>query len=224
MTPDVLRHVPEVGSATGLPAPADVADTWLAHALSQLFDAYRLPEETRRRLVVSGCYPGEVGEPVPEAAGDTSRLAVEFAALALEARLNRILETCDPADWSAVAHLAPVEKLRVAPRLLGHPEPPTEYEALHDAAVELFELRDELVDGGATTADALETQAFSPGSARRMVEASAAICSILPTLAGRDDSGLAEHARRAAHALAQHPARIAASDDWSDFPPDVIGS
>lgn len=185
-------------------ARADLADIWLDKALGHLVEAYR--EEAPR----------------PERV-EASRLAVVFSALAVEARLNHVLRDHDRAEWPAIATLAPAEKFRLAPRLLGEPESMWANRPLLDHAVRLFELRDDLVFGGTRN----ETVSrFNPGTARAMVEAGAEICCFLAVLAG-DTAGQAagRSVRESAKALhAETPPAVLGLEPDDEFPPDVVGS
>lgn len=241
----VERLEDRLGVAAGFPAPVDLADLWLLHALAHLLDACEVPAPDRRELVESGIDAGIVpaeSEATGEAAQlerlDASRLALVFGALAVEARLNRVLRRCDPSEWEAVAHLVPAEKFRLAPRLLAALASAPKHAALCDLAVELFAVRDELVDAAGLPDAALEVTSsrFGPRRARVMVEASAKICGFLATLTDEDDSGTAGLVQKAAFALARRTDVLslvrpltAPHWDWEgngdvDFPPDLIGS
>ena len=244
MSTRVTRGQDRVGVVPGMPDPVDLADLWLAHALSCLLDACDVPLADRRGLI-------ETGAPSPELAAraaadnaearierfDASRLAVLFAALAVEARLDRLLRQCDAADWPAVAHLAPAERFRIAPRLLDGLESATADSGLYNLAVDLFNLRDELVDAVGRPGAALTeiSSEFSPSRTRAMVSASAKICDFLATLAHEVKSGTAHLARETADALtgradavsAVGPPRPELDRGWSrdiDFPPDMVAS
>ena len=160
-----------------------------------------------------------------------------FAALAVEARLDRLLRQRDAADWPAVAHLAPGEKFRIAPRLLDGRESVKVDRGLCNLADDLFTLRDELVDavgrpGAALTAISSE---FSPSRTRAMVSASATICDVLTTLAHEVKGGTARLVRETADALTRRADAVSAVGSlgpelergWSediDFPPDIAAS
>jgi hypothetical protein len=216
---------------SGFPAPVDLADTWLAHAAAQLVLSCSLPSwvlhellEPEARTLDYLVQPRTAPDP------DAARLAVLLAALAVEARLNRLLRLRDPDDWHTVAHLAPEEKLSLAPRLLrGVDSVPEHADDLSAAAAELFALRTELLEGA-------DTEPLTPAHARALVETAARICELLARLAGRDDdcatAALVEHAAvvLAPRARTLSSKRVAEPrSDWSwsrdvDFPPDLVGS
>lgn len=231
----------------GMPDVVDLADVWLVHALACLLDACDVPETDRRRLVESGidAFEPEIlarstatDESVRLERLDACRRALVFAALALEARLNRVLRRCDAAEWRVVAHLAPVEKFRLALRPLAGPECATKDAELSDLVVQVFSGRDELVDADGPTGLALTdaSSRFSPSRTRAIVEASAKICAFLATLTGGDESGTARLVWETAAALAQRADFLAVvrpssspRSDWGwngfgDFPPDLTGS
>ena len=228
--------------APGWPEPADLADLWLGHALSSLFDACEVPLTERPILVESGAVSPELRVKLqldtPEARLarlDSCRLAVLFAALAVEARLDRLLRRCDATDWPAVAHLAPVERFRIARRLLDGVEPLPEEAGLDGFAVELFDLRNELVDAVGRPGAAMTEMSpeFSPSRASAMVSAGARLCDFLAMLAGGIESATARIVLQASGALSRRAAELTASGsrrlEWDsgadvDFPPDLIGS
>lgn len=204
----------------------DLADVWLDHALTCLFDACDLPEgeEVAARSTTAERL-------------DACRCALVFAALALEARLNRALRHCDAAESRAVAHLSPAEKFRLAPRLLGEFHSAAKDATLCDLVVEIFNVRDDLVEAGASSAEALTEGAseFSPSHARALVAASAKLCWFLAALVGEDEGGTARRVLEAADGLALRADLLSAGRapslphwdwDWGgeEFPPDLIGS
>jgi hypothetical protein len=231
------------GAIPGMPDPMDLADLWLVHALSWLLDACDVPV-ARRRL------PLEAGDLTfwlpPNGAFDNarrcverldaSRLAVLFAALAVEARLDRLLRQRDPSDWPAVAHLATGEKFRLAPRLLDGSESLKADRRLCNLADELFTLRDELVDAVGRPGEPLTATSpkFSPSRTRAMVGTSARICDFLTSVAHEVKGGTARLVREAAEALAQRADAVSAGGSlsetelgWSediDFPPDFAAT
>ena len=237
------------GSTPEFPVPVDLADEWLADALAFLLDACELPRTALRELLEPNAHPavpfGQAPTPLGDPAArrkrlDAARLAVVIGALAVEARLDRVLKLRDHGDWSTLAHLAPLEKFGLAPRLLRGVHSVPEQSGLSRFAAELFELRAELVEAGVGASAALEVAdepdpRFLPSHARAMVEASAKICAFLATLSDRDETQTAHLVQRAAGALAQRAETcsimrgpIAARRDWGwndiDFPPDVVGS
>ena len=229
--------------------PVDLADEWLADALGFLLDACELPraalrellEPTARPAVPFGQAPAPSDDPTARRKRlDAARLAVVIGAMAVEARLNCVLKLRDRGDWSTLAHLVPLDKFGLAPKLLRGLHSVPEQSGLSRLAAELFELRAELVEAGVGPSAALEVAdepdpRFLPGHARAMVEASATICAFLATLAGCDDeTHTAELVQRAAGALAERAETcsirgpIAPRRDWGwndvDFPPDLVGS
>lgn len=190
------------------PAHDDLADLWLDRALANVQAAYEAEPE---RL-------------------EACRLAVVFAALAVEARLNRLLQGCGAAAWPVVERLAPVEKLRLAPRLLGVPDPGPRHRSLLDGAVKLFELRGELVDDAHRGAEAEAPRHLHASAARTSVEVSADICTFLTALAAEGEDRTARYVHDQARIL-HPPARpVPAAEPGSsvgggdEFPPDVVGS
>lgn len=251
MSPNAVSLEDRAGVTLELPVPVDLADEWLADALGFLLDACELPKAALRELVEPTVHPSALLDqaPIPSDSPparrrrlDSARLAVVLGALAVEARLNRVLKLRDPGDWSTLAHITPLEKLGLAPKLLRGVDSVPEQSGLSLLAAELFELRSELVEAGLGPSAALEAadepdQRFLPSHGRAMVEASATICAFLTTLAGRDAEGETERlVRCAAAALAQRAdacsimrGPIAARREWGwacepDFPPDVVGS
>ena len=231
----------------GFPAPSDLADVWLVHALTRLLDAYGIPEKERGDLVASVRTGSLVDIPAGSAASsdatrlerlDAARLALVSAALAVEARMNTVLRSGERAEWEAVAHLVPAEKFRVAPRLLDRRESASRHEELCDLVDEIFRVRDELVDAAGEPSSALNVMSsrFSPSHARAMVEASARICDFLATLAEERVGVTAELVRSVARAfdprLEHRPTVTEPEPSWEwnwyrdqlDFPPDIIGS
>lgn len=179
-----------------LPQPHDVADVWLVHALEHLLDA---------------CSPVDVAH-----RADASRRAVALAALAVEARVNRVLREHDPEHWGAEAALSPLEKFQRLPRLLGesHLE---RHNELAEPIVELFDARDGLVDAVPVPPP------FTPASACAMVTAAASVCSYLDDVAELgcevERHATAVASRAAAATVAELPV-----DTGERFPPDLIGS
>ena len=240
MSVRVARLEDGIGLRLGMPDVADLADLWLVHAVAYLLDACDVPEPDRRKLVESG---RDVFEPpimvksstADEAARlehlDACRLALEFATLAVEARLNGVLRRWNADEWRALAHLAPAEKFRLLPRLLDGNELAVRFAELSPLVDELFDVRDELVDAGGPPGSALR---FSPSRARAMVEASAKVCCVLETLIDDEERRTARLARRAAEALARRAdalVLIKASSSTRidrdpssdiDFPPDLV--
>lgn len=234
-----------------LPVPVDLADEWLADGLGFLLDACELPKATLRHLLEPTGHPALALGRAPALTDspaarrrrlDAARLAVLIGALAVEARLNRVLKLRDPGDWSTLAHLVPYEKFALAPKLLRGVESVPDQSGLSRLAAELFELRADLVEAGVQASAALEAAdepdpRFLPNHARVMVEASAKLCAFLATLAGRDpEVETARLVQRAAAALSARAEAcsvmsgpIAARREWAwgfeaDFPPDVGGS
>lgn len=193
---------------------ADLADGWLEDALAAL---------------TASCDPGR-----PDRL-ESARRSIAFAALALEARLNRVLACADPAEHDALAHLSPAERFRLAPRLLAHLEAAAEDAALCDLVVEVLRARDELVDGDGVWHAVHGPARFSPARARTIVEESARICCFISTLAESIPAVTAKHVWHTAAALAgpadelsaERPPALPRWDwDWDDdaFPPRLIGS
>jgi hypothetical protein len=233
------RFDDRLGVMKSMPS-ADLADCWLTRALTCLLDACGVPSGDRRTLIEHG-----VDEFEPESTRrfgtadeatrlerlDACSLALVFAALALETRLNRVLRRCGSAEWQAIAHLTPPEKFRLAPRLLDGLEGAAKCAELHPLVVELFDVRDELVDAGGSPRLPLH---FGPSIARAMVEASARVCAFLATLTGEDESVTARLTLRAAEALAPRadalrlirspspPDQERASNGDAEFPPDLV--
>jgi hypothetical protein len=240
---NVVRVVP------GLPDARDLADVWLAHSLSCLLDACDVPAAERRRLVESGIdsfesgistastTTGETLEPERPERLDACRLTLAFAALAVEARLNRVLRGSDEAEWRALVHLTPVKKFRLARRLLTGLGHATEGHELGDLMAQVFGDRDELVDAGRSPSLALiEASRWSPSHARGMVEASGKTCCLLAALSGRDEGGTARRVTEVAVALGRRADLVSVAgpsrephSDWyrngcNEFPPSLIGS
>ena len=234
-----------VGAVPGFPGPTDLADVWLVHALAHLLNAYNVPDADRRALVTSPAAAATIAIPALHGVNeqtarlqrlDAARLALVSAALAVEARMNRVLRRGDPAEWEAIAHLVPAKKFRVAPRLLDAHESASKHEALCDLVEEIFRVRDELVDAAGQPGAALNVMSsrFSPSHARAMVEASAKICRFLATLGEEGDNATAELVRDVANGLQRRldfrSEVTVPSPDWEwstgdlDFPPDIIGS
>lgn len=194
----------------GLPLEGDLADVWLGHAL--------------RSLVAVG---DEVHAPSGEDELDACRRAIVFAALALEARLNSVLRCCDSEERHALAHLAPAEKFRLAPRLLAELSAEAEDAALCELVVEVFGARDALVgaNGGARRVE--------PAFARAIVEESARICTFLASLVEGIPTATSVQVRAEVSALARRSERLSAGEpvrlprwnwDWDEFPPNLVGS
>jgi hypothetical protein len=220
----------------GMPEVSDLGDLWLVHALASLLDACGVPEAKRGKLIESGIdpfRPRRAKRAAPDEMTrlerlDSCRLAVVFAALALEARLNRILRSCNPVEWGTVAALTAPEKFGLSPQLLGRREYELEAEELFPLVVELFGVRDELVDGGDAPDSVLR---LGPSWARAMVEASARLCSFVAALTGEGESGTAKLVHHATEALERRadalalirspsrPHREPSEDD--DFPLDL---
>lgn len=239
MSVRATRFEGRLGVMRGMPAAADLADLWLVHALTCLLDACDVPEPERLKLIGAGIDDFEskitsrstaTQEVERLARLDACSLALVFAALALEARINRALRACDPAEWRAVSHLTPAEKFRLAPRLLDELDSATEDAELCRLVVEVFDMRDDLVDAGGSPRSEFH---IGPSVARAMVEASAKVCSFLATLTGGDESGTALRTQKAAEALTHRadalalarpptrPDRKQSSNGDADFPPDL---
>ncbi len=239
MSVRATRFDGRLGVMRGMPAAVDLADLWLIHALTCLFDACDVSEAERLELIEAGIDDFEpkitsrstaAQEAERLARLDACSLAVVFAALALEARLNRGLRSCDSAEWQAVSHLTPAEKFRLAPRLLDGLDSAAKGAELCRLVVEVFDVRDELVDAGGSPRSEFH---LGPSVARAMVEASAKVCSFLATLTGCDESGTALRTQKAAEALAHRadalalarpptrPSRKQSSNGEADFPPDL---
>lgn|SRR5581483_8767008 len=203
MSVSVARPENPARIVPGLPDAGDLADVWLAQALASL-------------LALSD---GATEE------HDTARCAIVFSALALEARLNSVLRCCDPEERHALGHLAPVEKFRLAPRLLAELNAAAEDAALCELVAEVFGARDALVDANGTPDRSLDA-AF----VRAIVEESARICLFLASLVPGAPTGTAVQVRAQAAALADRlsahePVGLPQWDwDWDEFPPNLIGS
>ncbi|MGZ4333181.1 MAG: hypothetical protein ACXVRJ_02765 [Gaiellaceae bacterium] len=250
MSADAVALEDRLALTPGLPAPADLADVWLAYAFCRLLEACELTDTTLRELVDPASRPieflvrphvGSGGETARHRRLDAGRFAVLDAGLAVEARLNRVLRLRDPDDWSTVAHLVPVEKLRLAPRLLRDVESVPDHGRLCELAAVLFESRGRLVHaGGPTSMPEQEEEQdawFDPSHARAAVAAGAEICTFLAALARRDDEATGarliatacerlERRAEACSAAGQEPQEPA---QWSwtldaEFPPDLVGS
>jgi hypothetical protein len=234
------------GAISGLPGATDLADVWLGHGLVCLLDACGVPRASRADLLESGVDTPASGLPAPRPAGDEEvslpggvdacRRAVVFAALALEARLNRVLARCDPEERQALGHLAPAEKFRLAPRLLDELKYAPEDAALCELVVEVFKARDELVeaDGAPEGLPSEPSSRLSPSRARAIVEESAKICCFLATLTDEVPVDTAQQVWRTAGALQGRADSLSAGNppslprwDWEwldEFPPNLIGS
>lgn len=238
------RHEGLAGVVPGLSDAADLGDVWLAHALGCLLEACEVPVVDRLALVESGRDEFEpdsaAGAPAGDEASrlrrlDACRRAIAFSALAVEARLNRVLRRLHADEWSALLRLSPAERFRLAPRLLDELELAAEDAELCALVEQVFEAHDELVDAAGTVEAAFPhpPARFSPGRAREIVEASAGLCCFLATLGGEVE-GTAPLVRDAARALTARAGRVpltyaaaGARGDWDwggEFPPDVIGS
>ncbi len=236
MSVNVPRLEDGIPLVPGMPDVVDLADLWLVHALARLLDACGVPEGSRRKLVESGADPFRTRKARQGAPDDLTRLerldscrlAVVFAALALEGRLNRVLRSGAPAEWRRIAPLTTPEKFSISTRLLDRPECELEADELFPLVVELFEVRDELAEAGSAPDSVLR---LGPSRARAMVEASARLCCFVGALGGEDESGSARLAHRAAEALARRADALAlirstsrshpAPSDDLDFPPDL---
>lgn len=228
----------------GLPDAADLGDVWLAHALGCLLEACGVPLVDRLALIESGRDDFEPDDTASVLAGDEAsrlrrldacRRALAFSALAVEARLNRVLRHLHADEWSALLRLSPAERFRLAPRLVDKLERGAEDAELCALVEQVFGAHDELVDAAGSVEAAFPPRPtrFSPSRARETVEASANLCCFLATLTGEVE-GVAPLVRDAARALRARAGRVpltyasaAARVDWDwggDFPPDVIGS
>lgn len=192
----MLSSGTSIAPPPALPQPYDVADVWLVHGLEHLLDACS-PLDAEHRL-------------------DASRRAVALAALAVEARVNRVLREHDPERWPAEAPLSPLEKFQRLPRLLGESDLERHNE-LAEPIVELFDARDGLVDAVPVP------PAFTPSTACAMVLAAASLCRYLD-----DVAAVASEVERRAAAVASRAAAATVAELPADtgerFPPDVIGS
>ena len=236
----VMRFDDRIGAVPGMPRAADLADLWLAKALAFLLDACDVPASARRDLLDSGIDTLEpeippASSPAAEKAQlerlDASRLALVLAELAVEARLNRVLRHCDAVEWQAIAHLAPAEKLRLAPQLLDDRRSSAKGADLYPLVDELVDVREALVEaGGWSTGSAAR---FGPSLACAMVEASAKICCFLASLTDEAESDTARIAQRAAETLVKRADALSlfrfrdsayyesSSRADIDFPPDL---
>ena len=193
-------HVP-AGVAHASPTD-DLADVWLAEALALWLDA----TEGEQR--------------------DAYGRSVVAAALAVEARVNRVLARCDDAERQALARLAPAERFRLAPRLLDDAEAAIEGAALADLVDDVFAVREGLVAG--PSAVDREQEVLDPVRARSLLAGSAAACGFLARLAGEEPAT----ARLVGDVveLGSRPAGTEAIIGWNgnspdaEFPPDIIGS
>jgi hypothetical protein len=242
----VWRDEGLAGVVPGLSEAADLADVWLADALECLLDACEVPLGERLALVETGRDSIEPEDAASWPAVDESsrlrrlvacRRALAFSALAVEARLNRVLRGCHADEWSALLRMSPPERFRLAPRLLNKLEWAARHAELCDRVDEVFGGRDELVGaaGSGGAAFPYEFSRLGPSRVREAVEASAEICCFLASLIGEDE-GSAPRVRDAARVLisrAEHVQLPPAADraeygwEWSgfgDFPPDIIGS
>jgi hypothetical protein len=190
-------------------ATSDLADHWLRHALGAVV---ALSDGTR----------AADGDDL-----DDSRLAIVFAALALEARLNNVLRCCDADERHALGRLAPAERFRLAPRLLAELGAEAEDAALCELVVEIFGARDGLVgaNGG--------VRPVGPAFARAIVEETARICSFLASLVEGIPAAAAVRVREEVSALAERSEHLSAGEpvrlprwewEWDEFPPDLVGS
>jgi hypothetical protein len=235
------RHEDLAGVVPGLPGAADLADVWLGHALACLLDGCEVPEDDRAALVEFGRDELESDDTAPDEARqlrrlDACRSALALSALAVEARLNRVLRRCHAAEWSALLRLSPAERFRLAPRLLDELEWAARDAELSDLVEQVFAAHDELVDAAGSVGAAFPPtrSRFGPDRARDTVEASAELCCFLADLTGEDE-GAAPAVREAARALRSRAWRLSGAaprrteqelglNGFGDFPPDVIGS
>ena len=222
--------------APGMPEVSDLADVWLVHALASLLDACGVPEGRRAKLVASGTdsfRPHKANRVASDDAShlerlDSCRLAAAFAALAVEARMNRVLQGAKPGEWPTIAPLSAPEKFTVVSGLLDRPDYEIAARELFPLAVELFEVRDELVGGSRAPASVLR---LGPSRARAIVEGAARLCSFVAALADENESETARLAHRAAEALERRAdalALIKSANSPSpepggevDFPPEI---
>jgi hypothetical protein len=177
-----------------LPPPLDLGDVWLEHALDRLYQA---------------CAATDAG-----ARDDASILSVLFAGLAIESRINRIVRENDPEHWERIRSLRALDKFQLVPRLL-HESNLGAHNELSEYVVELFDLRDELVEASPSAPPP------NPAQACTMVTAAARVCLLLE----EGDPAALEVLELAKAALPQ--ARVAAAAipaEAGDFPPDLIGS
>jgi len=236
MSVSIPRFEHGIPLAPGMPEVCDVGDVWLAHALASLLNACGVPEGRRAKLVASGTdsfKPRKANRVTSDDATqlerlDSCRLAAAFAALAVEARVNRVLRSAKPDEWPTIAPLSAPEKLTLLSQVLDGPEHELAAKELFPLAIELFELRDELVGGGGVVAPVLR---LGPSRARAIVEGAARICSFVAVLADEDESETARLAHRAAEALERRADALAAvksatgprpePSDEVDFPPEL---
>ncbi|HUK43844.1 MAG TPA: hypothetical protein VLV28_00985 [Gaiellaceae bacterium] len=236
MSVTIPRFEDGIPLAPGMPEVSDIGDVWLVHALASLLDACGVPEGRRAKLVASGSdsfKPRKVKRVVSDDEThlerlDSCRLAAAFAALAVEARLNRVLQAAKPDDWSTVAPLPAPEKFSLVSRLLDGPEHELAARELFPLAVELFEVRNELVGGRGAPASVLR---LGPSRARAIVEGAARLCSFVAELADENESETARLAHRAAEALERRADALAEVKSANspcpepsgevDFPPEI---
>lgn len=242
------RHEDPAGIVPGELEAADLAEVWLIHALDCLLEACEVAADDRPALIESRCDSFEaedaasslaVDEPSRLRRLDACRRALAFSALAVEARLNRVLRRSHAGEeWAALLRLPPADRFRLVPRLLDEREREGGHAELCDRADEVFGARDELVDASGAVGALSPRDLFRLGPRRawEAVEASAEICSFLAPLTG-EDGGSAPLVRAVAHALSARAKQVqlasTAADraqwglDWNGpggFPPDVIGS
>lgn len=228
MSVSIPRFEDGIALVPGMPDVSDFGDVWLVHALAALLDACGVPEGRRSKLVASGVdsfKPRKAKRVASEDAThlerlDSCRLAVAFAALAVEARVNRVLRTAKPYEWPTIAPLAAPEKFTLVSRLLDGPEHELEARELVALAIELFEVRDELVGGSGTSASVLR---LGPSRTRAIVEGAAKLCSFVAMLAEEDESETARLAHRAAEALERRADALALSKSASSLSPEPSG-
>ena len=236
MSVSIPRFEHGIPLVPGMPEVRDVGDVWLAHALASLLNACGVPEGRRAKLVASGTdsfKPRKANRVASDDAThlerlDSCRLAAAFAALAVEARVNRVLRSAKPDEWPASAPLSAPAKLTLLSQVLDGPEHELAAKELFPLAIELFELRDELVGGGGAAAPVLR---LGPSRARAIVEGAARICSFVAVLADEDESETARLAHRAAEALERRADALAAvksatgprpePSEEVDFPPEI---
>ena len=236
MSVSIPRFEDGIPLAPGMPEVSDIGDVWLVHALASLLDACGVPEGRRAKLVASGTdsfRPRKARVVASDDAThlerlDSCRLAAAFAALAVEARLNRVLRAAKPDEWPTIAPLSAPEKFTLVSRLLDRPEHELAARELFPLAVELFEVRDELVGGSGARVSVLR---LGPSRTRAIVEGAARLCSLVSVLADENESETARLAHRAAEALERRADALTLIKSASnpcpepsgevDFPPDI---
>ena len=236
MPVSIPRFEDGIPLAPGMPEVSDIGDVWLVHALASLLDACGVAEGRRAKLVASGTDSFKPRKPKRVTSDDAThlerldscRLAAAFAALAVEARLNRVLRAAKPDEWPTIAPMSAPEKFTLVSRLLDKPEHELAARELLPLAVELFEVRDELVGGSSAPASVLR---LGPSRTRAIVEGAASLCSLVALLADESESETARLAHRAAEALERRADALALVKSASspcpepsgevDFPPDI---